>query len=493
MIYSKYQEAIFNWIKEVNKGPLLYKGKKHLIVEAAPGSGKTTTAIEACKYIPAQCKTILVSFSRLIADNLALKVPRHIESNTLNAHGWGICRNNVRSVKLDKYKDVNIYKNYVDQQDWYKTKALVQRLVGLLKNNLIEDNIIENMLSIAGQHGLELPVKIKEWNDIFEKVYKESINTINSMSFDDQKYMPIINNWEFREYNWVLCDEIQDLSLLDVAIIEKMLGNSGHLIGVGDTNQSIYLFRGSTTNAMKQIENKFNAETKPLSICYRCPTAVINEAMSICPKGIEHPEVNANGEGIVETVNKNKYEELVKEGDFVLCRTVAPLIKYCLYMLSLKRRAFVKGKEIGEGLIKLIDTIDEGHNLDIRLFEEKLNVYYQEKLDQLQKLNREDAVILLEDQVESIKALTPNCGNVISLKQLINTIIVDGGDGICFMTLHKSKGLENSNIFIIRRDLIPHPKAKTDDQLIQENNLLFIGITRSQQTLRYVMKDKGER
>ncbi len=35
--------------------------------------------------------------------------------------------------------------------------------------------------------------------------------------------------------------------------------------------------------------------------------------------------------------------------------------------------------------------------------------------------------------------------------------------------------------------------AKTEEQLIQEDNLMFIGITRSQSSLYYVMKDRDER
>jgi len=490
MIYSKYQEAIFQWIRNQNDG-LLHE--QNLVIEATAGSGKTTTLVENCKYIAVNQKTILVSFSRAIADVLATKIPRHVESNTLNAHGWRICRDNVRGVILDKFKDVNIFKQYVEEKDWYKWKSLVAKLVSLMKNNLVtpfNGNMINVLNQIRDQHALDFPDKIKNFYEIVEKVYIESVNQKDIMSFDDQKYMPIYCNWSFPQYNWVMVDEAQDLSLMEVEFINRM---GEKKVFVGDRYQSIYLFKGSDSDAMDNIVKRFEAKELPLSICYRCPTAVINEAKGV-NQTIEHPEVNSNGEGLVETINKNKYEVVVQEGDFVLCRTTAPLIKYCLRMLSLKKRAYVKGREIGEGLIKLIDTVCNGSiNMRMEEFQTKLDTYFSERLAHLNNLNREDQATLLEDQVEGLKALMVECVDVNALKYLINEIIVDRGIGICFMTLHKSKGLENPNVFIIRRDLIPHKLAKTEAQLKQENNLLFIGITRSQQTLRYVTKDVGEK
>jgi superfamily I DNA/RNA helicase len=794
LIYSKYQQAIFDWIQNINYDPTLHTGENHLVVEAAPGSGKTFSIVEAVKFIPQNKKVILVSFSKLIADTLATKIPRWCESSTLNAYGWRICRDNIKGVRLDKFKDANIYKNYVNENEWYKTKNLVQRLIGLLKNNLVIDNIIENMLNTVKVNGLELPEKMPRFNEIFESVYTQSCNIKEIMSFDDQKFAPIYYKMPFITYNYCFVDELQDISELDSKLIEGIIGDNGHLIGVGDANQcqpagtiidviikenekgsygkvivtiekkpieeikigdkvisydiyksvwtrdkevqkissrlfkgnlikvktennfisrytpghkcvanfinlmnsyvvyimeknglyrigkcklvygnnyhqgpgifermrneaadtiwilsihdtdkeaqlqekrlsmqfdisqlmfrarypknskitqsdldyiwsfsedkkenikkclkefgrllkypifttnrikykswfkspniihacnlldgclmlpydveaglypknittrshsddwipitvereyyegpvysllikrdetyvadgllthnSIYAFRGSLPNAMEKTIIKFNAKRLPLSYCYRCPTAVINEAKKIYDD-IEHPEVNANGEGIVETISKNKYEQLVQENDYVLCRTTAPLIKYCLRMLVLGKRAFVKGREIGDGLIKLIDKVSsENDGLDLKEFQIRLDNYYEDRLAQLNKLNRETEATLLEDQVESLKALLPSCTSVNGLKNLIDDIIVDNGVGICYMTLHKSKGLEARNVFIIRRDLIPHKLAKTNDQLTQENNLLFIGITRSQSTLRYVEKDRGEK
>jgi DNA helicase-2/ATP-dependent DNA helicase PcrA len=60
---------------------------------------------------------------------------------------------------------------------------------------------------------------------------------------------------------------------------------------------------------------------------------------------------------------------------------------------------------------------------------------------------------------------------------------------IVMSTVHKAKGLEADRVFILRPDLMPHPLAKGHDELIQEDNLHYVAITRAQKRLVYVMED----
>ena len=56
-------------------------------------------------------------------------------------------------------------------------------------------------------------------------------------------------------------------------------------------------------------------------------------------------------------------------------------------------------------------------------------------------------------------------------------------------TIHKAKGLEKDNIWILRPELMPHPMAKSAADKQQEINLCYVAITRAKKTLNYV----GER
>ena len=54
------------------------------------------------------------------------------------------------------------------------------------------------------------------------------------------------------------------------------------------------------------------------------------------------------------------------------------------------------------------------------------------------------------------------------------------------MTVHKSKGLENSTVYFLCPELIPSKFATQEWQIEQEWNLMYVGITRAKQNLYFV-------
>ena len=50
-------------------------------------------------------------------------------------------------------------------------------------------------------------------------------------------------------------------------------------------------------------------------------------------------------------------------------------------------------------------------------------------------------------------------------------------------TVHKSKGLQFSRVYILRDDLWPHPRSKREEDLAQEMNNKYIGRTRAEDEL----------
>ena len=48
-------------------------------------------------------------------------------------------------------------------------------------------------------------------------------------------------------------------------------------------------------------------------------------------------------------------------------------------------------------------------------------------------------------------------------------------------TVHKAKGLEADNVYILATDRMPHPKGGSE-----ENNICYVAITRAKKTLLYV-------
>ena len=79
MTPSKYQQAIYDEYENTSN---------NLAIEAAPGSGKTTTLLELLKRTPEFKSSIFLAFNKSIADELRSRVPSHSSASTLHSIGF---------------------------------------------------------------------------------------------------------------------------------------------------------------------------------------------------------------------------------------------------------------------------------------------------------------------------------------------------------------------------------------------------------------------
>jgi len=157
----------------------------------------------------------------------------------------------------------------------------------------------------------------------------------------------------------------------------------------------------------------------------------------------------------------------------------------CLRLLRLGKTATVKGRDIGEGLINFIDTVNKG-STDIDDFYNSLNEYVTKKMGEYEARNKTSSIIELQDKYDTIDALSEEVKTVEELKAKIKGLFSDEVSGIVLSTIHKSKGLETDNVYILKPEILPHPKAKLDWQITQEKNLKYVAITRAKKKLCFV-------
>jgi superfamily I DNA/RNA helicase len=118
---------------------------------------------------------------------------------------------------------------------------------------------------------------------------------------------------------------------------------------------------------------------------------------------------------------------------------------------------------------------------------EKLQLYYSLEIEKLTRSGKEEKIILLDDKVETIKAISESCRTVGDVKEKFGMIFGDEDrEAITLMTIHKAKGLEAERVFILRPDQLPHKLAKSEEALQAEENLKFVAITRAMLHLRWV-------
>lgn len=506
----------------------LDQGQGNGVLEAVAGSGKTTSIIEGLNYIDDVEPVLLCSFTKLIATELQRRAQEakftNVTSTTLNALGWGICRRNIPGVQLDQFKTENILQwqldnkgamNYsgLDNKKLYQSlRGPVKKLVGLLKAYVVTDDVIARAEEIAAYHSVDLPEgQTKEAqharDTLYERVsqvYAQGIDVTSMMDYDDMKFMPVYYKWNVPKYKWVIVDEVQDVNECDIQLIEKLHQAGGaRVIGVGDRMQAIYLFRGALNDAMEIFQKRFNAKQMPLTVCWRCPSAIIEEGKKTNP-AIEGPKPNPKGDGIVRTAETLEFLEQVRIGDYVICRTTAPLVKRCLKLVQNGIPAKVKGREIGRSLLTLIDKVvarmpqpfDGSSNAALLEFLPELSNYKVETVATLEAMKREDSAIRVQDECEALEYFCMEAYNVDGVANRISTLFTDDQEDdaiVLFLTGHKCKGLQNPRVWFLRPDLCPHPKAAQPHEQDQEIHIRHIIVTRAEAELVFVNKEKDEK
>ena len=154
-------------------------------------------------------------------------------------------------------------------------------------------------------------------------------------------YAPIYADMDFPKYDWIFCDEAQDFSAMNLEMISRHRHENTIMFGFGDYNQSIMAFAGALSDSFHQFITKFECRTLPLSVCYRCPSKVLDLARILVPSIRDRPDCP---EGIVEVIElKETMAERALAGDYFLCRMTAPLVQMCISLIKIRKPAVVKG------------------------------------------------------------------------------------------------------------------------------------------------------
>jgi len=154
MTPSRYQQAIFDAVaaaitKRRNNQPF-----RHIVVEAAAGSGKTATLVETARRCPT-AQFVMIAFGKRNADELATKLPPNARASTahslgsrawtetLGGRGWApevAVGGHSRPGKVARIVDAEVDKGRLPK--WLRGK--VERLVDLARMHGIVPGSISN-------------------------------------------------------------------------------------------------------------------------------------------------------------------------------------------------------------------------------------------------------------------------------------------------------------------------------------------------------------
>lgn len=261
-----------------------------LLVLAGPGTGKTTTMVEAVvdlverRGVPPE-EILALTFSRKAAEQLRDRVTARLGrtlGTTLAATFHSFAYSLVRELApKDAYaaplrllsapqQDVvlrDLLQPHPEAVRWPESMADAARTRGFAREvQLLLDRARER--GLTGEHLVEAGAAAgrPEWEAAgrFLEQYLTILDDQSSLDYADLvaravalAEQPAVRTRLRRRYRWVFVDEYQDTDPGQVALLRAVAGDGRNLVVVGDPDQSIYGFRGAEVRGILDFPSTF--------------------------------------------------------------------------------------------------------------------------------------------------------------------------------------------------------------------------------------------
>ena len=504
---SHYQRGILKW---------LVNGKGNAACNAVAGAGKSSTlqmaaiVLEQIGFKPDEIRVMV--FGKANAQDLIKKFGTAWKDSisTLHSAGWTLIKrelgikNPLNLIKANKYRKIAQDEGLISQarsmgQGTLRNEGAIDKdadfltLVDLIRltNSEPTESAVQEICEHFEIAGVWKPGMVARAIQLVLKIGEEQ--AINKQAFDycDQIWLPV--KWElgsqkwFEPYQFVLIDECQDLNAAQLELALMLAGKKGRLLFVGDPNQAIMGFSGSDNRSYQKIADRAQCAELPLSTCYRCPSEHIKLVQRIFPEILIESRENAPPGSIVQC-SENELETFLKTGDLVISRKTAPLVSLCIRLIAKGIKATVKGRAIGDQIKKDLDAIAQMPGFVYQQFNAAIEAYRLAMFGKYEGLDNEEQLQEnLTDKLEALQTIytnRPNAKSIEDLELYIDSMFSDDSSPITLSTCHRAKGLEGERIFIHKAEEMPMKwKNQQDWQYEQEQNLLYVALTRSKSEL----------
>ncbi|MBL4888607.1 MAG: UvrD-helicase domain-containing protein [Candidatus Lindowbacteria bacterium] len=516
-------------------------GKGVCIVIAGPGTGKTRVLTERVVYLNSKKSVpteniLTLTFSNRAANEIRERLKISLEENQPELgtfHSFGLSILKKHYALTGREKDFRI----LDEDEKF---AIVKQI---FKTG--DRDTSRNMMWIqAVKEGTTHDQKSLKMTEI----YTNALKILNAFDLDDLIYEPcrifscstkILKIYR-KQYPWLLIDEYQDINPMQYQLTTLLAGSGNpNLTVIGDPDQSIYGFRGCTSDMLAQLETQYpKAKTITLSQSFRCPDIVLQAGAQIlsqkkqvvgriedlslhvqrCSTSKSEADwIAAQIEKMVGGVRTFSIDSNISDGtefkgitslsDFaVLCRTrsmfgaiTKAFADHGIPYQSFGVEPFYQD-EHAKTLINLFSKlIDDPDDTSIKV------------LDSTRKLvqQKESVLAIFRDLFEVCETPEPirrkfeyssePCGSRYAdyLRSLALRQGLDDYDpraeAVTLSTLHASKGLEFNTVLIAGCEdrMIPYRlfHEASPEELAEEERLFYVGVTRAKRYLFFSHAD----
>lgn len=490
-----------------------------LVIKAYAGTGKTATLIDNLPVIVLTGEAVVMAFNRKMADELMAriaKLPVEVRfkaiANTAHSLGFDAWKKSGRKSRVqggklnfllqDLFEEHRVPKS--NEHPVYAGRASIKKMVSFAKNaGFGLSSEAERFPRDCEADWTEIIDHFNLWSDLDQAELKpdEAIKWASRLltcsndcermiDFDDMIYLTLLKRCKIKQYPNVVVDEAQDTNATRREFALRSLAPGGRLIAVGDDHQAIYGFTGADAHALRNIKRRIEPCAElPLSVCWRCEEKIIEYANRWVP-AIRSFDTDGRGEVRELSFDQDFFDEL-QNGDAVLCRLNRPNVSVAIALLRRGKTARIEGRDLGNRLLEHCRKASPDLPALARL-QQSLNLYEQHQAMLLIEHEKHVEAAMLSDEIAALEVLIDRCleqgrGEYTDLEALCNELFVDEAgkaDCILLSSVHKAKGLEWDRVYALgMSDYMPFFLAKLPHELVQEDNLCYVLVTRARHEL----------
>lgn len=481
-------------------------------------------------------KTKVMTMHSLAYSIMLYNVEQESKDSGEKPKGFGSQRSK-RTVNLDNFKpykilDEEITKRYGRYIEFAKRGFLKDNYVNLYNlcrltltdmssnkdvSRLIDDHVL---FLYYGDEGYSAPdiSEITSTLKILDTKSRQQFETQGVIDFTDMLWITFnklkYDNWEvpyWALYTNIYCDEVQDFSNIQLNFLKFIKRAKGRYVFIGDFHQAIYNFAGANAQAFNQIPKMFApVETFDLPVCYRCAKSHLSRVNR--EYGIPILPRDDAPMGFVKTIDKNKISEYAKAGDMVISRKNKWIAEVVLDLARNGTPIFIEDKEM-VGAIKRqilsskctsVGTLEKFLQKVISNYNKKLfeivskNVreggHEEERLEAVAETNSKiDNTSFLLEILEGYLENHTSSDSVSKFSDFVDKLLntTPSPDCVRLCSIHKAKGLEATNVFVLNEAKINFDFRNSKEQNVQEKNLSYIATTRAKEGL-YLVKEPSK-
>ena len=478
-------------------------------------------------------KTKVMTMHSLAYSIMLYNVEQESKDSGEKPKGFGSQRSK-RTVSLDNFKphkilDEEITKRYGRYIEFAKRVFLKDNYVNLYNlcrltltdmssnkdvSRLIDDHVL---FLYYGDEGYSAPdiSEITSTLKILDTKSRQQFETQGVIDFTDMLWITFnklkYDNWEvpyWALYTNIYCDEVQDFSNIQLNFLKFIKRTKGRYVFIGDFHQAIYNFAGANAQAFNQIPKMFApVKTFDLPVCYRCAKSHLSRVNR--EYGIPILPCDDAPMGFVKTIDKSKISEYAKAGDMVISRKNKWIAEVVLDLARNGTPIFIEDKEM-VGAIKRqilsskctsVGTLEKFlqkviSNYNKKLFEivsknAREGGHEEEHLEAVAEANSKiDNTSFLLEILEGYLENHASSDSVSKFSNFIDKLLNTTPSPNCvrLCSIHKAKGLEATNVFVLNEAKINYDFRNSKEQNIQEKNLSYIATTRAKEGL-YLVKE----